>query len=46
MERFHRTLKEEHVNINDFESYKSFFKGLDDYIKFYLCERPRESVSL
>ncbi|WP_422448791.1 integrase core domain-containing protein [Thermoanaerobacterium sp. DL9XJH110] len=42
IERFHRTLKEEYVNLNNFESYKSFFKGLDDYIKFYLCERPHD----
>ncbi|WP_422445161.1 hypothetical protein [Thermoanaerobacterium sp. DL9XJH110] len=29
MERFHRTLKEEYGNINDFASFRSFFKGLD-----------------
>ncbi|RKL61906.1 hypothetical protein DXT63_14145 [Thermoanaerobacteraceae bacterium SP2] len=36
IERFNRTLKEEYVNINDFASFGSFFKGLDDYIKFYI----------
>jgi hypothetical protein len=36
IERFNRTLKEEYVNINDFVSFGSFFKGLDDYIKFYI----------
>jgi len=45
IERFHRTLKEEYVNLNDFASYNLFFKGLDDYIQFYLCERPHESLN-
>ncbi len=44
IERFHRTLKDEFVNINDFSSYNSFFRGLEDYIAFYNLMRPHETL--
>jgi len=44
IERFHRTFKEEFVNLHDFNNYKAFFEGTDKYMEFYNNERPHESL--
>ncbi|WP_162523576.1 integrase core domain-containing protein [Calorimonas adulescens] len=44
IERFFRTLKEEFVNLNKFDGYSSFIRGLDKFIMDYNTIKPHQTL--
>ncbi len=44
VERFFRTLKYENIYLNEYETPKSFRRGINEYMRFYNEQRLHESL--
>lgn len=44
VERLWRTVKYEHIYIHEYETVRSLYRGLSEYIRFYNEERPHQSL--